>query len=112
MDHDPSLRLGRLVDDRLRLTSILGSGSFAVVFLAIDIKDPAQPRYAVKSLCKAGLSPPQIAIQRREANVMRKLTGHPNIVRLVRTIETPQYLYLVMEYCEMDLYDVSGLTGS
>ncbi|KAJ3080329.1 hypothetical protein HK102_003133 [Quaeritorhiza haematococci] len=106
MDAEARSLIGQVLDKgRLKLIDLIGTGSFAAVFLAEDILSPYRGRYAVKCLFKHGLDSRQLATQRREASFLRRLHAHPNIIRLYKTIETPRYLFLVMEYCELDLYD-------
>ncbi|KAJ3079184.1 hypothetical protein HK102_003971 [Quaeritorhiza haematococci] len=102
----------------LELVDVLGSGSFAVVYLAIPSKyrgddgddDDDQngkptTKYAVKCLFKRGLTPQQLDLQRNEARILEALADHPNVVHLMKVIETRECLYLVMEYCETDLFE-------
>ncbi|KAI9105384.1 kinase-like domain-containing protein [Phlyctochytrium arcticum] len=103
---NPQSKIGEVIDDgRLTLVSILGMGSFAVVYLAQDTSDP-DTVYAVKCLFKHNLTPTQLQIQHREAAIMAHLSGHPNIVHLYKKVETDECLYLVMEYCDTDLFDL------
>ncbi|KAI9105399.1 kinase-like domain-containing protein, partial [Phlyctochytrium arcticum] len=100
---------------RLLLTSIIGSGSFARVYLAVDAdhgsgKQQHQQQYAVKVLDKRGLTRDQVNSQHREVSIMAKL-AHPHVIRLERVVETSRYLYLIMEWCEMDLYDAITQTA-
>ncbi|KAL2912144.1 Serine/threonine protein kinase [Polyrhizophydium stewartii] len=101
---NPRMQLGSLIDGgRIRLVSILGEGSFAVVFLGQDVA--SSTTYAVKCLYKTGLSREQLALQLREADMLASLAGHPHIVRLFKTIQTPDYVFLVLERCQTDLFD-------
>ncbi|KAJ3318606.1 hypothetical protein HDU76_000783, partial [Blyttiomyces sp. JEL0837] len=60
---------------------------------------------AVKRLFKRGLDARQLVLQRQEAVVMKAVEGHDNIVKLLATVEDEESLYLIMEYCELDLYE-------
>ncbi|KAJ3204584.1 hypothetical protein HDU67_009410, partial [Dinochytrium kinnereticum] len=71
----------------------------------------AAPRRAVKRLFKKGLDARQLMLQRQEAAVMKALDGHNNIVRLLATVEDEECLYLIMEYCELDLYEAITQQG-
>ncbi|KAJ3104337.1 hypothetical protein HDU97_009310 [Phlyctochytrium planicorne] len=140
-----------------RIVSLIGSGSFAHVYLAEDalhsstspttphpnssrpsspdshhpsfstdatanpmgemmnhVGNPSttvSPKRAVKRLFKKGLDPRQLMLQRQEAAVMKALDGHNNIVRLLATVEDEECLYLIMEYCELDLYEAITQQG-
>ncbi|KAI8852654.1 kinase-like domain-containing protein, partial [Chytridium lagenaria] len=69
------------------------------------------PKRAVKRLFKKGLDARQLMLQRQEAAVMKALDGHNNIVRLLATVEDEECLYLIMEYCELDLYEAITQQG-
>ncbi|PWN24456.1 Pkinase-domain-containing protein, partial [Jaminaea rosea] len=46
-----------------------------------------------------------LEVQRLEATIHQSLPPHANIVTLYRTYETPEWLFLVLEYCPgQDLY--------
>ncbi len=46
-----------------------------------------------------------LEVQRLEATIHQSIPAHPNIVTLYRTYETPDWLFLVLEYCPgQDLY--------
>ncbi|KAJ3150448.1 hypothetical protein HDU86_006621 [Geranomyces michiganensis] len=101
----------------LLLTDVINSGSFATVYQAHDIaacghSDRSSRRsssnyYAVKALEKTGLSKQQSDGLWREIGIMKRLKteGVPNVVRLEKVVETGDWIFLVMECCEVDLYD-------
>ncbi|KAJ3393014.1 hypothetical protein HDU84_002954 [Entophlyctis sp. JEL0112] len=68
-------------------------------------------RRAVKRLFKDGLDAKQLELQKQEITIMKALCDHECIVPLLGTVEDAQCLYLVMEYCEMDLYDAITKRG-
>lgn len=78
----------RLLGERYRLDKILGKGGQGKVYLAFDIK--LEKYWAVKRI-PAGSS--------REAEIMRYLE-HPALPRIVDTLRTDGYCYLVMDYLE------------
>ncbi|KAH9268636.1 hypothetical protein BASA83_009268 [Batrachochytrium salamandrivorans] len=101
---NPRAQLGSTIDGaRIKLLSILGEGSFAVVFLGQDMVTNVS--YAVKCLYKTGLTERQMQLQMREASQLQTLAGHPNVVRLFKTIQTRDCLFLVLERCKTDLFD-------
>ncbi|KAG0150381.1 hypothetical protein CROQUDRAFT_652276 [Cronartium quercuum f. sp. fusiforme G11] len=55
--------------------------------------------FALKCLCKRDLSDELLLLQRGEAELHRALPMHENIVALHRALETPNWLFLVIEYC-------------
>lgn len=55
--------------------------------------------FALKCLCKRDLSEEMLEVQRLESTIHQSIPHHPNIVTLYRTYETPEWLFLVLEYC-------------
>ncbi|KAJ2510871.1 hypothetical protein H4217_007653 [Coemansia sp. RSA 1939] len=89
---------------RYKLLSVLGEGSYAVVYLARCNHDGA--KYALKCLSKLGLSERQLSLQRTELEIHASVCPHPHIVTLYSHFETSDWLFLVMErVAGPDLYD-------
>lgn len=87
-----------------KLLSVLGEGSYAVVYLAQCHQDGA--KYALKCLSKLGLSARQLSLQRAELEIHASVCPHPHIVTLYSHFETRDWLFLVMERVSgPDLYD-------
>lgn len=64
------------------------------------IDQPQEGRqFALKCLCKRDLSEDMLEVQRLEATIHQSIPPHKNIVTLYRTYETPEWLFLVLEYC-------------
>ncbi|KAJ1553257.1 hypothetical protein HK405_008466, partial [Cladochytrium tenue] len=112
---DPQAILGTTLVDptghhAVILVSLIGSGSFAHVYLAEEVpaghKRPE--KRAVKRLFKEGLDKRQLLLQRQEAEVMKAINPHQNIIRLLATVEDEECLYLIMEYCDLGLYFMKG----
>ncbi|MBW0467457.1 hypothetical protein O181_007172 [Austropuccinia psidii MF-1] len=55
--------------------------------------------FALKCLCKRNLTDELLILQRGEAELHRSLPLHENIVALHQALETPNWLFLVIEYC-------------
>ncbi|KJZ73327.1 hypothetical protein HIM_07331 [Hirsutella minnesotensis 3608] len=104
----PEDRLGRLLEGKLQLTEILGTGAYGVVYLAADIKTGV--RYAVKCLSKyapdgSPLERRQAAYQQREIRLHYLASAHPNVVSMLKIVDEPDCIYVVLEYCpEGDLF--------
>ncbi|KAJ2815087.1 hypothetical protein FBU31_007060, partial [Coemansia sp. 'formosensis'] len=87
-----------------RLLSVLGEGSYAVVYLARCSHDGV--KYALKCLSKLGLTARQLSLQRTELEIHGSVCPHPHIVTLFAHFETRDWLFLVMERVSgPDLYD-------
>ncbi|KAJ9190752.1 hypothetical protein DTO166G4_921 [Paecilomyces variotii] len=99
----PEDRLGLLLANRLELTSILGVGAYGVVYTAIDIHTNVP--YAVKALNKTGLDSRQRKFQQREIKLHHLASQHPNVVSLVRIMDSVDCTFVVIEFCpEGDLF--------
>ncbi|RAH72273.1 serine/threonine-protein kinase [Aspergillus aculeatinus CBS 121060] len=99
----PEDRLGLLLANRLELTSILGVGAYGVVYTAVDIH--TNVLYAVKALNKSGLDARQLKFQQREIKLHHMASQHPNVVSLVRIMDSVDCTYVVIEFCpEGDLF--------
>ncbi|KAJ3229398.1 hypothetical protein HDU81_005402 [Chytriomyces hyalinus] len=121
-DCDPADILGTVLVDpvgqhAVRMVSVIGTGSFAHVYLAESLAVTTSPanfeseKRAVKRLFKAGLDERQLILQRQEAEVMKSMDPHPNVIQLLATVEDADCLYLIMEYCELDLYEAITQQG-
>ncbi|PFH56411.1 hypothetical protein XA68_16543 [Ophiocordyceps unilateralis] len=101
-------RLGRLLEGKLQLTEILGTGAYGVVYAAVDVDTGV--RYAVKCLSKFGpdgapLEPRQFAYQQREIRLHYLASAHPNVVTMLKIVDDPDCVYVILEYCpEGDLF--------
>ena len=98
-------------ESKIRLTRLIGKGSFAKVY-AGEMQSPndkcsALP-VAIKCLRKRDAH--RAFSVYKERDILNKL-NHKNIAKLIRTTESDNYLFLVQELCEMDLFDliVNGL---
>ncbi|RJE20929.1 STYKc [Aspergillus sclerotialis] len=99
----PEDRLGFILANRLELTGILGVGAYGVVYTAVDIHTNVM--YAVKALNKFGLDPRQLKYQQREIKLHHLASQHPNVVSLVRIMDSADCTYVVIEFCpEGDLF--------
>jgi len=75
----------------------LGRGAQAVVYLARDRK--AKQMVAIKTFTKASLSPKEREQVQAEIDILKKL-DHPNLLKIIDTIEDPTYIFIVAELCE------------
>ncbi|KAF9227283.1 hypothetical protein BS17DRAFT_775232 [Gyrodon lividus] len=101
----------------------LGTGSYAVVYLVREVLSRTAPSedghcgvldfgeaytsksyvtygrdFALKCLSKANLDEEALAAQMTEVTIHQSLRPHPNMVTLHRTLETPAFLLLLLEY--------------
>lgn len=92
------------------ILSLINEGSFAKVYKGRDRKGNT---VAIKCINKLLLSPRQQREISREANILKKLSHGLLVVRILTSIETDEYLYLVQELCDSDLFDliVNGTTA-
>jgi len=76
---------------------VLGQGNFGKVFLASSQTDP-NFKVAIKTLQKKRLVS-KLDVLKDEVKILASL-DHPNVCKYYETYESPNYLYLVMEYCQ------------
>lgn len=104
----PEQRLGKLLESKLQLHKILGTGAYGVVYQASDIETGVQ--YAIKCLSKLNadgtpLDRRQMAYQRREIHLHYQASAHPNVVSMHKIVEDPDCVYVILEFCpEGDLF--------
>ncbi|KAF6822006.1 Ran1-like protein kinase [Colletotrichum plurivorum] len=104
----PEERLGRFLEGKLQLTTILGTGAYGVVYSAVDVKTGV--RYAVKCLSKFNpdgtpLDRRQVAFQNREIRLHYAASAHPNVVSMLKIVDDPDCIYVILEHCpEGDLF--------
>ena len=99
----PEDRLGLILAGCLKLTGILGVGAYGVVYTAVDIHTNIP--YAVKALNKTGLDARQRRFQQREIQLHHEASHHPNVVSLVKIMDSEDCTFVVLEYCpEGDLF--------
>ncbi|CAN7052551.1 hypothetical protein IGI04_027714 [Brassica rapa subsp. trilocularis] len=98
----------RLVGD-YELGRRLGSGSFAVVWLAKHRSSGLE--VAIREIDKKKLNPKVRDSLLKEISILRTI-DHPNIIRLHEAIETGDRIFLVLEYCSGgDLAEYINLHG-
>jgi len=99
----PEDQIGCLLNGWLELTGVLGVGAYGVVYTARDVYSNCQ--YAVKALNKLGLDSRQRKFQAREIKLHIEASAHPNVVSVVKIMDSRECTYVVMEYCpEGDLF--------
>ncbi len=83
--------------DSFELLEIVGAGSFGKIF-KVKKKDSGKI-YAMKVLSKAYLvKHRQLKYAITECNVLKQIS-HPYIINMHFSFQTPNYLYLILEYC-------------
>ncbi|GAB7337702.1 hypothetical protein MBLNU457_g2986t1 [Dothideomycetes sp. NU457] len=92
-DSDPDVQIGEFVRGKE-----IGKGSFATVYLASHRKRRSYA--AVKVVTQGKLTKKLKENLESEIRILKGLQ-HPHIVALFSCIETPAYIYLVMEYCQL-----------
>lgn len=86
-----------LIGDFVRKNEI-GKGSFATVYLAQHRKKKSYA--AIKAIARKKLSKRLLQNLDMEIAVLKDIQ-HPHIVALFRAEQTPEWFYMVMEYCQL-----------
>ncbi len=89
----PEKVIGKKGSKQYTLTTVLGTGSFGKVYHS--------PPYAIKEMTLK-VQPYLKTALNNEIKILQSFQ-HPNIVGLVDVIYEADFVYLVMEFCEMDL---------
>ncbi len=77
----------------------IGYGTYGTVYRAIDKKNGLY--VSIKEIIKEKFNKPKEILE-REVNIMKKIQNE-NSVKVKEIIETNEYYYIVMEYCEYNL---------
>ena len=81
------------------LNDEIGSGGFAKVVLGTHI--PTGEKVAIKIMDKEQILSDELNKERVLSEIsLLKIVRHNNIIKLYEVMETPQKIYLVMEYCD------------
>lgn len=92
----------KLLNNRYKVTELLGSGGFSYTYLAEDTHRPGNPVCVVKHLQPARKDDVFLEVARRlfktEAEILDLLGTHDQIPKLMAYFEEKQQFYLVQEY--------------
>ena len=82
-----------------KISHEIGSGAFGKVVLGKHF--PTGEKVAIKILDKIILNqtPDDLKLVKQEIEIL-KIVKHKNIVQLYEILETPRYIFIVMEFCE------------
>jgi len=98
------------VEDKYELKKVIGRGAFSVV--KEGIRKASGKRYAVKCISKKLIDKKELQLLEREIDIMKKLQ-HPNIIQLMEVVDSPDTLYLVLEFASGgELFDAIVNKGS
>lgn len=96
--------IGKLLDHRYQVMSVLAMGGFGQTYIAQDTRRPGNPICVVKHLKPANSDPRVFETAKRlfnsEAETLEKLGHHDQIPRLLAYFDENQEFYLVQEYIE------------
>ena len=98
------LQRDTLLNQRYKVTEILGSGGFSHTYLAEDTQRPGNPKCVVKHLQVARNDARFLEVARRlfktEAEILELLGQHNQIPQLLAYFEQQQQFFLVQEFME------------
>ncbi|KAF7304531.1 Serine/threonine protein kinase [Mycena chlorophos] len=89
----------------LELVTIIGVGAFGKVYKAHDTNAyPDEPQYyAVKCMWR-NLSVTDATLRENELFMHMVVSGHPRVIGFIESFETEEYVFVVLEYAESDLF--------
>ncbi len=90
--------MGEKVNGRYELVDILGSGTFGVVYKAIDHDSDCQ-LVAVKIMRKAGRSDAELTVIKREVMLHNVVSDTKGVVSLIDAFDDDKWCYIVLEFC-------------
>ena len=74
----------------------IGKGKFGLVKHAIHKESGKE--VAIKIMAKKNMSTSDLELAKTEIDIL-KICNHPNIIKLYDVFDTPDYIYIIMEYC-------------
>ena len=89
------VKVGDVIKGKYQVLQLIGRGGMSRVYLAMDL-DLANKQWAIKEVDRNACDPtgrPMEQSLAREANLLARF-DHPNIVRIVDTVETPDFIYV------------------
>ncbi|KAI0824097.1 kinase-like domain-containing protein [Trametes gibbosa] len=93
---------GCTIDGRYQVLRLLGSGTYGVVYQAVDNHPSAGTKSlfrAIKIISKANRRESQLAAVRREIALQSIVAGHRNVVGLRDAFEDDDYFYIILDFC-------------
>jgi len=98
------------VPAQLHKDRLIGEGGYSLVWLVLDQADPTQ-KYALKQMHKSSLlkrkSGTEVAF--REKKAYEEIRPHPFVTQCHGFFQDPLSLYLLLELCVMDLFELLQL---
>lgn len=91
------------IDQRWEIKSLIGQGTYGAVYKAFDKKLNCMVALKKTKFLRIGEGMPGYAI--KEINILKQL-NHPSVVKLIDVVNDGlkgEKLYLVFEYCNMDI---------
>jgi serine/threonine protein kinase len=100
----------RIIGDRFQLLEKLGSGSYGVVYRAVDLdcvdSPTGQTSYAVKCMLQPDVSERRKVFNVREIEIQLQVHSHPNVLTIHEVHEDEDLVYIVCDFMSGgDLYD-------
>jgi len=80
---------------KYQIGGVIGEGSFAVVKVGVDLA--SKEKVAIKEICKKGNHP---GVLENEIDIMSNTGPHRSIVSLREVFDSPEKIYLVLDFAE------------
>ncbi|KAH7105669.1 kinase-like domain-containing protein [Auriculariales sp. MPI-PUGE-AT-0066] len=99
---------GMVIDDTLRLLSVVGAGTYGAVYRAIDLSGQRGQEFAVKCQWRAREAlAHKMQLKEIHLHKLASRHGHPGIVKLHTVYFSQEFIFLVLDYCPQG--DLFGL---
>jgi serine/threonine protein kinase len=85
--------------DKYKIIKSLGEGSFGTVLKAVNLQ--TNEPVAIKLLKETNSW--EEATQMMEVKALRKLSNHPNVIKIFELIRRSEKIYIVQELCQRSL---------
>ncbi|KAF7296769.1 Protein kinase domain-containing protein [Mycena indigotica] len=96
---------GTVIDGNLELVSVLGEGSYGMVYQA-RVTDAPNQYLAVKCMWRSRRRTPQARLQAKELRNHKAVSKHQGVITLHCQIVTDDFVFIVLDLAETDLYKV------
>ncbi len=101
---EKALGMGPKLSDCYVKDELLGQGSFGKVYKGRN--NQTNEVIAIKYIDKKSMKPHEVSLQMNEIEILKVVSNHANVVKLIEYFEDSHNFYLVLEYVQgKDLFN-------